>query len=390
MKIQIMPSCSNGSKLLTEREFKMLVSYSRLMEKMCHEYWPVEYAEFKELIKGKRWSSVSQFKDVGSIDRNTMWLIFMLATDIELRDATQERKRFPSRGKFGSPGRLIDSPRWHLPSPFYACRHIRKKMCGFKDSKQQVCPSGELIAKGKGGWIARRKAEVKVFTLHHEDIPVGPDSGPRSSVRHLKRSMQRLQARFDSIRDLVAEEWLVGGYAGWDVAPKKNRGGERVLNLHLHILGEPYGKNGEVFDSVPSKVAAAWASSKKRKTEVIKASQGPRWAQHSDDTLVQLLYVAGVARVGSEEDYCFYPKFIRGFDKEQVGKKGYKTSEKPQRPSMRQLHMIHGLYMAQHDDMLGFFGGWKHSTRVGIAIRDIDGKRLSQMRQNDPTLRELI
>lgn len=367
----------------------MLVGYSRLMEKMCRKYWPVEYAEFKELIKGKRWSSVSQFKEVGNIDRNTMWLIFMLATDIELRDATQERKRFPSRGKFGSPGRLIDSPRWRLPSPFYACGHIRKKMCGFKDSKQQACPSGRLIAKGKGGWIALRKAEVKVFTLHHEDIPVGPESGPPSSVRHLKRSMQRLQDRFDSIRDVIAQEWLVGGYAGWDVAPK-NRGRKRVLNLHLHILGEPYKTNGEVIDCVSSKVDAAWASSKKRETEVIKTSQGPRSAWHSDDTLVQLLYVAGVARVGSEEDYCFYPKFIRGFDKTQVGAKGYKTSAKPQWPSMRQLYMIHGLYMAQPDSMLGFFGGWDHRSRVGRVLRDINGKHSSQMRQNDPTLRELI
>tara|TARA_R110002111_G_scaffold97462_6_gene150715 strand:- start:674 stop:1279 length:606 start_codon:yes stop_codon:yes gene_type:complete len=201
--------------------------------------------------------------------------------------------------------------------------------------------------------------------------------------------MKRLQSRYKSIRDQIAQEWLVGGYAGWDVALKK-RGGKPVLNLHLHILGEPYEIDGEVMSRVPRMVTAAWVKSKRGNTEVGGTSGSSRMAQHSDDTLVQLLYVAGVARVGSEEDYCFYPKFIRGFDKKQVGKKGYKTSAKPQWPSMRQLHMIHGLYMAQPNNMLGFFGGWDHTTRVGRALRDISGKRSSQMRQNDPTLRELL
>jgi hypothetical protein len=390
VKNQIMPSCSSGSKKLTECEWKMLDSYSRLMEKMCHECWPVEYAEFRKRIKGKSWKDFLPFKESKDIDQNTMRLIFVLTTDFALRQAIQENKRCPYGGYFGTPGRFMDNPRWRLPSPFYACRHIRKKIqYSSAKSKQQVSRSGRLIASGKAGWIAQRKAVVMVSTLHHEDIPIGSDAEPVSSLKSLQQSMSRLQERFDSIRGVIAHEWLVGGFAGWDVAPKR-RGGKLVLNLHLHILGEPYEIDGEIVDCVPREVAAAWGKSKKTETEVSGTSESNRTAQHSDDTLVQLLYVAGVAKVGAEDDYSFYPKFIRGFDRDQVGKKNYKTSEKSQRPTMRQLHMIHGLYMAQPESMLGFFGGWDHRTRVGRELRNLDGKHSSEMRQNDLALREFI
>ncbi|GAB5496609.1 MAG: hypothetical protein Phyf2KO_16890 [Phycisphaerales bacterium] len=205
----------------------------------------------------------------------------------------------------------------------------------------------------------------------------------------MRRAMVRLEHRMSQIERIVHSQWLVGAFIGWDIAPRQTADGNRVLSIHIHILGEPYqeSQRGEDWVLPPKEIEQCWARSAQGAEDgqflgVDRISQG------AQDAVTRLLYTAGVCEIGDESAASFYPKFLRGFDPEHTPGRDSRGRLLPLPPRLAELYMIHAAFACQHGQWPRWIGGWDWRSRIGRLIRDVSGRRSFEMRQNDPTLRD--
>ncbi|MEQ9453185.1 MAG: hypothetical protein RLN76_01160 [Phycisphaeraceae bacterium] len=391
--------CSKGDPALSERERLMLNSYGAMMEKLCHELDTEAYQAFKaeeEKLRsvGVR-GRINKFRDCGSMRANLQNLIFRLSTDPALARALNDGLRCPDHKTkwFGVPGRLRESGAHRMPSPFYACRFITKKLQ--HDDRPTLGPDGKpsvFDTSGKVGWLSRRNPTVSGVTMDHQTIELTENETledlVETGIERVRACMSRLKHRFRKLERILMKTWLVGGYVGWDVAIRmKTSRSPASLKFHIHLVGEPYEDESEKWQHPPQEMHAAWRKSAEG-DEHTSMTPYDKITAVREDTIERLLYAGGLYKLEDEKSASHYPKFMRGFDPQQNCNPWGKNRRSVQRPDLRQLYLLHAAYMTQPGRWPRCIGGWEHRTKIGRQIKDIAGKRSNQLRQNDSTLRE--